>query len=77
MEQDTIKEVVSKTLGIDPSKALDSLRRESIDEWDSFNHLMLMSELEKKLKIKFTTQEVEKVQTIKEIRALAMQKQKQ
>ena len=36
-------------------------------EWDSLNHLTLMSEIETRLNISFTTDEVYSVQSFKEI----------
>jgi acyl carrier protein len=74
---DTLQTIIGRILGISETKITDSLKRESIEQWDSFNHLMLVSELEKEFKVKFTTQEIEMIKTIRDIRKLIYQKKKQ
>ena len=43
-----LKALVARILGLPVEKISDSLLREDTPEWDSFNHLMLVSEVEKK-----------------------------
>lgn len=72
--EEKLKDIVSSVLNIDKGKINDDLARNSIPEWDSFNHLMLISEIEKRLEIKFSMQEVEQIKTFKDIRILVSTK---
>jgi len=38
-----------------------------IDEWDSLSHIMLISEIEKKFKIRFTSMEITKFKNVGEL----------
>lgn len=53
-----LKEIVSAILKISQQDLGDQTPRTQIPEWDSFNHLMLISELESQLNITFTMEEV-------------------
>ena len=46
----------------------DDLARESCESWDSFNHLLLFSEIEKQTGVKFTIAEIEAIKTYKQLR---------
>ena len=60
-----LKKIISRVLNIDINKITDGLSREKTEEWDSFNHLLLISEIEKEMNIKFTMSEVEKINDFK------------
>lgn len=62
-----LKKIVSKVLNIDANRINDRLSRDNTEEWDSFNHLMLISEIEKKIKVKFTMPEVARIRTFREL----------
>lgn len=53
-----LKAILSKVLQIDESTIVDETSPDNVDSWDSFNGLMLVSELENEFKIKFTMEEV-------------------
>ncbi|OGG79568.1 hypothetical protein A3A39_02395 [Candidatus Kaiserbacteria bacterium RIFCSPLOWO2_01_FULL_54_13] len=72
----TLKNIASQVLGLPKGKIQDTLVRRETPEWDSFNHLMLISEIEKKLGIQFTMAEVEKVQTYGELKKTVENKTK-
>ncbi len=39
-------------------------------EWDSLNHLMLLTEVEKQFNIKFTASDTVKIKSVKDIEAI-------
>ncbi|MEK6868887.1 MAG: acyl carrier protein [Nanoarchaeota archaeon] len=73
---ETLKRIVAKVLNIDEIKVNDSLTMENAEQWDSFNHLLLISEIEKKLGITFSIQEVEKIKSFKGLREIVLSKSK-
>ena len=68
-----LKEILSRVLNIESNKVNDKLARGS-EEWDSFNHLLLISEIEKEMNIKFTTHEIEKIKTFKDLSEFVLSK---
>lgn len=44
-----------------------SLRREDVEEWDSLAHIELVIGLEKEFQVKFSTQQIMKMDSIEEI----------
>jgi len=71
---DELKKLLATVLNIDYEKVDDSLSRETTEEWDSFNHLMLMSEIEKEFQISFSLQEIEEARSYSDIRTLILDK---
>lgn len=71
-----LKKIVAKVLNIGESKVDDSLAMENAEQWDSFNHLLLISEIEKKIGITFSIQEVEKIKSFKDLRGMVSSKSK-
>ena len=69
-----LKNILSRVLGIDESEVNDESARGS-GEWDSFNHLLLISEIEKEMNIKFTTQEIERIKIFKDLREVVLSKE--
>ena len=74
MAVDKLAKVVSQVLNVDPKAINNSLSRDSAEEWDSFNHLLLINTIEKTLKIKFTLPEVEKIKTFKQLKKIVAAK---
>lgn len=71
---DALKDVISKVLNLEYEKVRDDLTRDSAEEWDSFNHLMLMSEIEKTFHVSFSLKEIENAKSLIDIRTLLSQK---
>ncbi|MBS3105524.1 acyl carrier protein [Candidatus Woesearchaeota archaeon] len=71
---DSLKQIVSRVLNIDSIN--ENVSRNNTEEWDSFNHLLLISEIEKELKVKFTMLEVEQIKTFKELQEVVSKKRK-
>ncbi len=63
-----LKEIVSQVLDLDINKVNDELERGKLESWDSFNHLLLISEIEKNIGINIPLPEVEKIKSFKELR---------
>lgn len=63
-----LNSILSKVLGIDESLITDKTSPQNVDSWDSFNGLLLVSELEKEFNIKFTMDEVMSVKCVKDIK---------
>ena len=74
MKEEELFSLIAQILGIEKSQIKDDLARDSIDEWDSFNHLMLISEIEKEIGTKLTAEEIESIKTIKDLKELVASK---
>lgn len=68
-------EIVSRVLNIPLEKIDDSVSRDTTEEWDSFNHLLLISEIEKEMGVTFTIKEVGETRDVLALKAI-LQKQK-
>ena len=64
----TLKELVAKVLNIDKNILDDESSPETIPSWDSFNGLMMVSELENNFNVKFTISEVVAVKKFRDIK---------
>lgn len=63
-----LKTILSKVLEIEEDKINDELSPGDVETWDSFNGLILVSELEDGFKIKFTMEEVTSVKCVRDIK---------
>ena len=63
-----LKSILSKTLEIEESRITDSMTPGDVETWDSFNALLLVTELESVFNIKFTIDEVTSVKCVGDIR---------
>jgi acyl carrier protein len=64
----TLKELVAKVLDTEKDMLNDDSSPENISSWDSFNGLMMVSELETNFNVKFTIEEVVAVKKFKDIK---------
>jgi len=71
-----LKKIVAKVLSIDEIEVNNSLTMGNAEQWDSFNHLLLISEIEKEIGIKFSIQEVEKIKSFKDLKEIVSSKSK-
>ena len=69
-----LKKIVAKVLNVDETKVNNNLTMNNAEQWDSFNHLLLISEIEKNLGITFSIQEVEKIKSFKDLREIVSSK---
>ncbi len=68
MDEFQLKELFSRVFGIPVDQVNDDLRRGKLEVWDSLNHLLLITEIEREAKIEFTTDEVLSANTFKDIK---------
>jgi len=61
-------EIFARVFGVRPDEVTDGLTRGKFELWDSLNHLLLVSEIENELAISFTTDEVLRIKTFKDLR---------
>ena len=54
----TVEEVIAHVLHIDPSGITDASSPNDIENWDSFNGLLLVTELEKTFNVSFSLDEI-------------------
>ncbi|MFH0892359.1 MAG: acyl carrier protein [Candidatus Falkowbacteria bacterium] len=64
-----LKKLIAKILEISENDITDDTSPETIGSWDSFNGLMMVSELENAYNIKFSMDEVVSVRSFKDIKA--------
>jgi acyl carrier protein len=69
-----VKSIVSRVLRINIDQVNEYLSRENAEQWDSFNHLLLISEIEKELGITFTLMEIEQIKQYKDLEAMVSKK---
>jgi acyl carrier protein len=65
---ETLKALIAKVLNVEEKSINDASSPESIPEWDSFNALMLVSEIEKNFGVKFTIDEVLEAKNVADIK---------
>ena len=63
-----LKTILSKILGVSAASITDDSSPGTISSWDSFNALMLVSELEAEFKVSFTMKEVTSVHSVLDIK---------
>lgn len=60
--------ILSNVLQVDASSISDDISPENTNTWDSFNALLLVSELEREFKISFTMSEMHAIKNVKDIK---------
>jgi len=60
--------LIARVLNVDARVLKDETTPDDIDSWDSFNGLMMVSELESEFSVSFTIEEVYAVACVKDIR---------
>ncbi len=68
MIDDDVKKILAKVFGLSESEINDNSGPENIENWDSFNGLILVDELENHFKIKFTISEITDVKNLGDIK---------
>ena len=63
-----LNEILSQVLEVKEEEINNDTSPENVDNWDSFNGLMLVSELESNFDIKFTMNEVLEVKKVSDIK---------
>ena len=63
-----LKAILSKVLDISEDSIKNDTSPKNVDTWDSFNGLLLVSELEREFNVKFTMDEVTSVKCVGDIK---------
>lgn len=63
-----LSKILSRVLEIDEKKINDNTSPDNVDSWDSYNALLLVSELEDNFKVKFSLDEIISVKSVKDIK---------
>ena len=58
MNEEKLKEIIADTFDIDEDEITNELTSDSVERWDSLNHLRLVTALEDEFEIKLTMEEV-------------------
>lgn len=66
----TVEEILGKVLNVDPKSLNDMSCPENVKEWDSFNGLLIMTEIEKNFNVEFSVEEVVSVKNIGDIKKI-------
>lgn len=64
----TLYQLLAKVLDVDISKINDQSSPDTLENWDSFNGLVLVDELEKTFHISFTMDEILDVKNVADIK---------
>ena len=65
----TVEEVIAQVLHIDLSGITDASSPNDIEDWDSFNGLLLVAELEKMFNVSFSMDEIVVVKNVGDIKS--------
>ena len=68
MIDNDVKVIIAKVFSIPESEVNDESGPENIENWDSFNGLVLVDELERHFKIKFSISEITDVKNVSDIK---------
>ena len=68
MIDNDVKVIIAKVFSIPESEINDESGPENIENWDSFNGLILVDELENHFKIKITISEITDVKNVSDIK---------
>ena len=71
---DTLKKIFSSVLNLPASSVTDALSPETAEAWDSLNAIILLTEIEKAFKVKFTFDEAMAIRNFGEAVALVRSK---
>ncbi|MDP3764327.1 MAG: acyl carrier protein [bacterium] len=66
----TVEEILEKVLKISAKTISDSTKPEDIESWDSFNGLVLVTELEKNFNVEFSLDEIVSVKKVGDIKKI-------
>ena len=66
----SVEQILSKVLGIDAKKITDESGPDNLENWDSFNAFMIITELEKNFKTTFSLEEVVGVKNVMDIKKI-------
>jgi acyl carrier protein len=69
-----IREVVGDILGLAPDEVDNDFSREVADNWDSLNHLRIITAVEQAFKVGFTMEEIQEATSVRRLQELVAAK---
>ncbi len=63
-----LENLIARVLDVEVASVSNNTSPDNVENWDSFNGLVLVTELEKKFKVKFTVEEIISVKNVGDIR---------
>jgi len=70
MNEEKLKEVIADTFDMDEDEISNDTNRDSVEKWDSLNHLRLVTALEGEFDISLTMDEINTITSYPEIVAM-------
>ena len=70
MQLENLKDIVAESLGASPDSIESNSSFDSIPNWDSLAHMILIVKIEEHYKVKFTGDEIADMRTIKDAKDL-------
>lgn len=65
-----LKDILSHVLNMSPDSITDTTSPENTESWDSFNGLLMATELEKEFKVKFSLEDIISVKSVGDIKRI-------
>ena len=65
--EETVKNLMADIFGVDPSLIDDHCSRETLEQWDSANHISLIFALETEFGISFEVAEIESMLSLRDV----------
>ena len=62
--EENIKEIVSEVFGVDEDDVTPDTSPENLDNWDSMNHLKLVTAVEEEFDVSLTMDDIEEITSI-------------
>lgn len=69
-----IKQIASDVFGVSAASLSESSSPESVEAWDSVQHLSLVMALEERFNVQFAPEDVEKLRTLADVAAMVRTK---
>lgn len=69
-----LKVILSKVLNVNIDNINEDLSRDNVESWDSFNHILLITEIENTIGVEFTAIEVEQARTYNHLKDIISRK---
>jgi len=66
-----VRAVMARVFGVDPSRIVDATRAEDIDGWDSLMHLIVLTGIERRLRVKLPMEKAYAAQNVGALVSLA------
>lgn len=63
-----LKKILAEILGLKEEEITDETSPDDVETWDSYNALLMVSEIENNFKVKFSMDEIISVKSVKDIK---------